>query len=44
MSLLSGIRVLDLSLKLPCPFRTLMMGVHGTDVIKVDEPAPWENG
>ena len=40
MSPLSGIRVLVLSLQLPGPFCTLMMADHGTDVIKVDEPAP----
>jgi len=40
MSPLSGIRVLDLSLPLPGTFCTLMMGDHGADVIKVDEPAP----
>ncbi|MGE5189594.1 MAG: CaiB/BaiF CoA transferase family protein [Gemmatimonadota bacterium] len=40
MSLLAGIRVLDLSLQLPGPFCTLMMADHGADVVKVDEPEP----
>ncbi len=40
MSLLAGVRVLDLSLQLPGPFCTLMMADHGADVIKVDEPEP----
>ena len=40
MSLLSGVRVLDLSLQLPGPFCTLMMADHGADVVKVDEPVP----
>ncbi|GAB4370353.1 MAG: CaiB/BaiF CoA-transferase family protein [Deltaproteobacteria bacterium] len=40
MSLLAGIRVLDLSLQLPGPFCTLIMADHGADVIKVDEPDP----
>ena len=40
MSLLSGIRVLDLSLQLPGPFCTMMMADHGADVVKVDEPDP----
>jgi crotonobetainyl-CoA:carnitine CoA-transferase CaiB-like acyl-CoA transferase len=40
MSLLNGIRVLDLSLQLPGPFCTLMMADYGAEVIKVDEPDP----
>jgi crotonobetainyl-CoA:carnitine CoA-transferase CaiB-like acyl-CoA transferase len=40
MSLLSGVRVLDLSLQLPGPFCTLMMADYGADVVKVDEPYP----
>lgn len=38
--MLSGVRVLDLSLQLPGPFCTMMMADHGADVIKVDEPDP----
>ena len=40
MTLLSGTRVLDLSLQLPGPFCTMMMADYGADVIKVDEPEP----
>ena len=40
MSMLAGVRVLDLSLQLPGPFCTMVMADHGADVIKVDEPDP----
>ncbi len=40
MAMLSGFRVLDLSLQLPGPFCTMLMADHGADVIKVDEPEP----
>lgn len=38
--MLSGVRVIDLSLQLPGPFCTMMMADYGADVIKVDEPVP----
>src|SRR3990172_7642288 len=40
MTLLSGIRVLDLSLQLPGPFCTMRMADYGADVVKIDEPEP----
>jgi len=40
MTLLSGVRVLDLSLQLPGPFCTMMMADYGADVVKIDEPEP----
>ena len=36
---LEGIRVLDLSMFLPGPHLSMMMGDHGADVIKVEPPA-----
>ncbi len=39
MGLLSDIRVLDLSLRLPGPFCTLLMADHGADVITVIDPS-----
>ncbi|MFN3945132.1 MAG: CaiB/BaiF CoA transferase family protein [Allosphingosinicella sp.] len=52
MAMLSGIRVVDLSLFLPGPMMTLMMADHGAEVVKVEPPggdparqmAPFENG
>ena len=40
MTLLSGVRVLDISLQLPGPFCTMMMADYGADVVKIDEPSP----
>jgi crotonobetainyl-CoA:carnitine CoA-transferase CaiB-like acyl-CoA transferase len=40
MPLLSGVRVLDLSLQLPGPLCTMMMADYGADVVKIDEPEP----
>ena len=40
MTLLSGVRVLDLSLQLPGPFCTMMMADYGAEVVKIDEPSP----
>ncbi len=39
MGMLSDIRVLDLSLRLPGPFCTLLMADHGADVITVIDPS-----
>ena len=52
---LEGIKVLDLSLFLPGPACTLMMGDHGAEIIKIENPKvpeptrstqfyPWEQG
>lgn len=40
MSILAGVKVLDLSLQLPGPFCTMLMADYGADVVKVDEPSP----
>lgn len=39
MGMLSGIKVVDLSLFLPGPMMTLMMGDQGAEVVKVEPPA-----
>ncbi len=38
--MLSGLRVIDLTLQLPGPFCTLMLADYGAEVIRVDEPYP----
>ena len=40
MTMLSGVRVLDLSLQLPGPYCTMMMADYGADIVKIDEPEP----
>jgi alpha-methylacyl-CoA racemase len=38
MSMLAGIRVLDLSRLLPGPFATWLLQAHGAEVVKLEEP------